>query len=659
MDAMEAVLRELTLADLRDWAGGNILARAQTYVRCVNELSCTPDGRLAAWVQGSGRYVTTVRLPERGEYEYACTCPYEFGGPCKHAVAVVLAAGGALAAGKAIAPLDPDSELAESLCEYFEDLDDEDLRSADGDGDDDDGESGEVADDMSGAGRRQGGPAPGRKGSRGIAAVLRGLGADEMRELLGQLAAQYPEVRRDILEADQLARGQAGKLERSLREEIHALAAEPAWRNVWKGTAEQPDYSHLEAQLRALLQGGHPDAVLRLGAELWDLGRGQVEQSDDGGETAMRIAACLAVVLEAVPRSSLAPAAQLLWIIERALADEFDLLPDTGGILGRRAYTKAHWREVAQRLTERLRPGAEAPEADSSASYRRVRLLHAVLDACARAGWQERIVPLLEAEADTCRCQPRLVDELLAAGEEARARDWCIRGYASTIEKWPGIAQQLQQRLRELARRHRRHDLVAAYAAQDFCDRPSIEGFADLRKAAERARCWPAVRAAVLDFLESGKEPGANPDWPLPAPEVRRPASSVRHAHRPVPDHELLTRIAIAEKRLEDVVSLHQRMSRTRGWRGGIDVEVATALAATHPDIALAIRRRLAEELIAQVKPSAYEGAAGHLRAMRDIYVREKRLMEWEQLMTRLRTVHRAKRRLLQVLDTLSAKRIV
>ena len=89
MDAMEAVLRELTLADLRDWAGGNILARAQTYVRCVNELSCTPDGRLAAWVQGSGRYVTTVRLPERGEYEHACTCPYEFGGPCKHAVAVV------------------------------------------------------------------------------------------------------------------------------------------------------------------------------------------------------------------------------------------------------------------------------------------------------------------------------------------------------------------------------------------------------------------------------------------------------------------------------------------------------------------------------------------------------------------------------------------
>ena len=44
---------------------------------------------------------------------------------------------------------------------------------------------------------------------------------------------------------------------------------------------------------------------------------------------------------------------------------------------------------------------------------------------------------------------------------------------------------------------------------------------------------------------------------------------------------------------------------------------------------------------------------------MRDIYVREKRLMEWEQLMTRLRTEHRAKRRLLQVLDTLSAKRIV
>ena len=75
-------------------------------------------------------------------------------------------------------------------------------------------------------------------------------------------------------------------------------------------------------------------------------------------------------------------------------------------------------------------------------------------------------------------------------------------------------------------------------------------------------------------------------------------------------------------------------------------------------DTARGIRRALAQELIARAKPNAYEQAAGHLRAMRDILAREQRLAEWEQLIAQLRTQHRAKRRLLETLDTLSSRRI-
>lgn len=649
---MEAVLRELTLGDLRDWAGGKILGRARPYVSHVQQLSRTPEQALAAWVVGTERYATSVRLPKRGEYVHACSCPYDHGGPCKHAVALLLAAGEALKAGQAIPALDPHSDLAQRLRGAAHDH----AFGDDAGEDEDDG-----ADDEDDVGRHGGTAraAPRRAKPTRIAAVLDRLDRDGLQSLLLALAAQHPEVARGILEADQLAGGRIDTLERSLLAEIRQLSAEPAWHNRWDGTGHQPDYSRLAGKLRALGERGHADALLRLGEELWTRGRAQVEQSDDEGDTAMAIADCLGVVLQAVPECSLSRPGQLLWIIERALDDDYDLLGGAEDVLERRAYTKAHWREVVDELTSRLDPGTGTQGAGFSVSYQRNRLLSCLLDACARAGWKDRMVPLLEAEADACRCHARLVDELLAAGDEERARAWCIRGYASTIADAPGIAQELQDRLRDMAQRHRRHDLVAAYAAQDFRERPSLQGYTDLRKAAERAKCWPVVREAAFRYLESGTLPEPGPRWPLPAPEVERPAVGKQHLRAAFPHFPVLIEIAIAEQRLDDVVSLHQRLCKLGGWHGEIDVRVAAAVAVSLPDTALGIRRALAQELIARAKPSAYEQAAGHLRAMRDIYAREQRLAEWEQLIAQLRTQHRAKRRLLETLDTLSSRRIV
>ncbi len=648
---MEAVMRELTLGDLRDWAGGKILGRARPYVSRVQQLSLAPDQALVAWVVGTERYATSVRLPRRGEYVHACSCPYEHGGPCKHAVALLLAAGEALKAGQAIPALDAHSDLARCLRGEGDD----DAFGDDAGEDEEDG-----ADDENVAGRhgRTARGAPRRAKPTRIAAALGKLDRDGLHSLLLALAAQHPEVARGILEADQLAGGRIDTLERSLLAEIRQLSAEPAWYNHWDGTGQQPDYAHLAGKLRALGERGHADALLRLGEELWTRGRAQVEQSDDDGDTAMALADCLGVVLEAVPTSSLSRRGQLLWIIERVLEDEYDLLEGAGDILKRRIYTKAHWREVVDVLTSRLDPGSGMQGSGFSASYQRNRLLSCLLDACARAGWKDRMVPLLEAEADACQCHARLVDELLAAGDEERARAWCIRGYASTIAEAPGIAHELQNRLCDMAQRHRRHDLVAAYAAQDFRERPSLQGYTDLRKAAERAICWPVVRDAALGYLESGTFPEPGPWWPLPAPEVERPAAGKKHLRAAVPNFPVLIEIAIAEQRLDDAVSLHQRLCKLGGWHGQVDVRVAAAVAVSHPDTALGIRRALAQELIARAKPNAYEQAAGHLRAMRDILAREQRLAEWEQLIAQLRTQHRAKRRLLETLDTLSSRRI-
>ena len=86
---------------------------------------------------------------------------------------------------------------------------------------------------------------------------------------------------------------------------------------------------------------------------------------------------------------------------------------------------------------------------------------------------------------------------------------------------------------------------------------------------------------------------------------------------------------------------------------------MAQAVADTHPDLALAIWKDIVNSLIDQVKPKAYEEAAVYLRFMKKVYSRNHRLEDWQALLVGLRSRHKAKRRLIGVLDTLSKKKLV
>jgi uncharacterized Zn finger protein len=179
--------------------------------------------------------------------------------------------------------------------------------------------------------------------------MLENRSHDELFQLLIDLRARFPEVRQYIIDSGQLASGQVDKLVRAQRSEIRNLTSEPAWCSHWRGEGSLPDYSHVEDKLRALVDQGYADAVLKLGEKLWSKGNSQVEQSDDEGETAMAIASCLDVVTAALPHSSLSPPDQLLWLIDRSLEDEYSLLDEAEKVFERRAYTRTHWQEVSSR----------------------------------------------------------------------------------------------------------------------------------------------------------------------------------------------------------------------------------------------------------------------------------------------------------------------
>lgn len=646
MKSINTILKKLTFDDLQDWAGEKVLNRGKGYVKRIDRLSRIEDNTLAAWVTGGERYATSVRIGDTDDFEYFCTCPYSWG-PCKHAVAVILAAAEHIKRKEMIPVLDEDHDLHEAL---FGGSQEEDEWI------DDEWEDDNAAHS----------PTPRRtKVQAKVGKILENKSREELLDLLINLSGQFPDVRQHIAEKEQLASGQVDKLVHALRSEIRDLTAEPAWYNHWRGEGSLPDFSHVEEQLRALVDRHYSDAVLQLGVELWTRGNAQVEQSDDEGETAMAIASCLENVLTALPQSSLSPPEQLLWVIDRALEDEYSLLASAEKFLQRRAYTRNHWREVAGTLETRLRAMPKPRVASFANSHRRKRLLDQLLEAYDRAGWKERIIPRLEDEADACQCYRQLTDALLAAGEKERARQWCIQGYSRTLEIAPCIASSLQEQLRTMAQKERRYDLVAAYRAQDFFDRPSISEFDELRRSTEKAKCWPTVRDAVLRYLETGQDPASIEQvdkkhrWPLPSPEVKPPAVKKRFHHHPFPDLETLIEIAILEKRPDDVVDLYQRLCETKRWGWEIDKTVAQALANSHPDLALAIWKNIVNSLIDQVKPKAYEEAAVYLRLMNKVYTRDHRLEDWRRLLEELRIKHKAKRRLIGVLDNLPRKRLV
>nr|WP_321465796.1 SWIM zinc finger family protein [uncultured Desulfobulbus sp.] len=643
MREITSILEQLTFADLEQWADDRVVDRGRSYLKRVSGLRHTPEGELVAWVSGTEDYATMVRLDADGMHSWFCTCPYS-GGPCKHAVAVILLAARMVKEGRNIPELDEDDDLslilfADDEEQWEEDPDPDELPS-------------------------QASPPLAKTPDSKMQKLLAAKSKEELIELVMRLIKDDPRIAQSLREEEQLVRGQVDPLVRALRKEIHRLTNEPAWRNHWNQEESVPDYSHVERQFHALFDAQYYDHLLDLGDELWRMGTEQVEASDDDGETASTIIDCLKIVLKAVPLSSLPRHRQLAWVMERLLVDEFSLLEQGEEMIKESVFTPEDWREVASIFEARL-AALESPKAtDYSSSFRRGAVVDRLIDIYQRAGLAENIVPLLEQEVEKCHCYQELVTHLLNSGDRDNARQWCILGFTKTLQESPGLAAGLQDRLLAMAEEEKRSDLVAAHRAQKFFRHPSIDTYRELRKSCEKIKLWPEVRERVLLFLETGSRPdlpaktGEAGDWPLVAAEVSYPVEKKGVLSFPL--YSPLLDIAILERRMDDVVSLYERAKKGR-FTWGLEEKVADAVAKTHPDLSLSLWRGKVDRLIAEVKPKAYREAAGYLRKMCKVYEANGRQLEWTALLAELRRQHKAKRRLVEILDSLAGggKKIV
>lgn len=611
----------LSWNDLTEWAGSKIVSRGksyQTYGR-VKDISRFSDSDLIAWVEGTKRYVTRVRM-ENGNLSSSCTCPYGY--RCKHAVAVILEYLDCL---KKNVPV-PQIAQYDSRFQIPEDSDtDED----------------EYPDAAESANAEQ---------YDQWQSYLSKHNKNQLIKIISELARDYPEVRRNIQDRMNLYAGDISKIVAALKAEIDDITAEPAWSNHWSDECDIPDYSGVRSRIKVLLNQGYADEILVTGEYLLEAGSEQLRMSSDQGETGEELSSCMELVFQALPASSLSNAERMIWAADMILKDEFEVCDGAYRYLNLE-HAPADWHIVADRLMARL--GTEEFPDTFTREYRRDRLTNQIITALEGAGRQDEIIPLCRQEAAITHSYERLVNRLMAEEMWDEAEQWIQKGIKATAETYLGIASTLRKKLEAIREKQGDWLSITAFHTEDFLKMPSVSGFQKVREPAEKAGIWEEIREKILDYPKTGKI--VKSGWPFP---VTVPDISKYRYYPGFPMLEVLMDIAILEKRTDDLLKWYNDY-RARKHQPYNTEKIAAAIADIYPDKAVEIWKERAERFISEVKTSAYEQAGICLSKVCNVLTRLGREDEWHQYLSELRRHHARKRNLIQILNKTDGKTIL
>ena len=631
----------LTWEDLEDWAGTTIVSRGRTYQRnsSVSDLGITPEGALIAYVLGSARYVTQVVIQD-GDLTSECTCPYWTN--CKHAVAVVLEYLMCLKNDVAVpeisqtdARLDMLQETETTGEEYWNP------------------ELGMWTDVEEQLEAEQ------QQNTGSLSAYLKKQTKAQLIELLDELTKAFPDVREFLEDRRNVRSGNADTLLKAIRKEIADIREEPDW-DEYEREYQPVSFNRLKTYLQALLLAGHADEAIPLGKELINAVNFALETYDIEGDIIDEVPACMEIVIQALPASSLSSYEKLAWAVDMDLGDSYELCYDALENIWNNANKKSDWHALADELQKRL----NAIRSDNDLRRQVTGWLIAALE---QTGREDEIIPLREREAEITGEYTQLIDLLIGEKHYEEAKNWCQKAITNTDPNHLGNISDIEDRLRTIQEKTGDYLSAAAFYADDFFSNPSLHTFQELCKSAQKAKVRPAVEAWARYFLETGHLPRTkgrkrkgepNDKWPLPKTEFEKDIHPSE-----VPMIHLLIELAIAEKKPTEVLKWYDIKPSTIGYSWGYmytsSLDVAQAIKEKYPDRAIAIWKELAESEISRVEVSGYQKAGTYLREVRDTLKRLNREKEWEAYLSELRNENKRRPRCLEVLDGLAGKRII
>ncbi len=486
----------LTWDDLNEWAGSSIVRRGEKYYKQgrVSGLAKAGDSTIIAWVKGSEKYATKVVIGRGGLLESVCTCPYALG--CKHGVATVLAYLEQIKKNTLV----PKAEKKDERLMLINGIMDGDETE------EDDNSYSENVDKLD--------------------LFLKKQSKADLIKLIHELRIKYPEITRYLHDHKNFSSGEIKSRIAHIKKQIKEATKEPGWQNYWNGQGFTPDFSEIRGNLVTLLDEGYADDVLSLGKELMASGTELVETSHDEGETAGEIEGCMPVLIRALKESSLEPVEKLAFAVESVIEDEYDIFKLFTEYI-ESDHSADVWSEVADMLLARLETLPVNSTQLGLSRYKRDQISNWAVTALIKSGRNMEILPLCEKEAPITDSYNRLVKILIEKKLYDAAEKWIYKGINATREHWPGITSELRGQLIDIRIKQKNPHAVAALKVYEYVNYPSSKAYQECKAFSDKIDEWEKVRACILHYLENGKLPWKQSEWPLPQPDIEYKESKI------------------------------------------------------------------------------------------------------------------------------------
>jgi uncharacterized Zn finger protein len=162
--------------------------------------------------------------------------------------------------------------------------------------------------------------------------------------------------------------------------------------------------------------------------------------------------------------------------------------------------------------------------------------------------------------------------------------------------------------------------------------------------------------------LNTGRIPEfAGKAWPLPDTGLFRPAK--KSYDKPPYIHDLIE-IALYEKNIDEALRLYDGSSKNRlrfsyGYGSDLEDEIADAIKEKYPERSIAMWKIKAERHIALTSPREYEIAVTYLNRILKVSTTIIKKKECMKYIESLRVKNKRKKRLIEMLNGLTGKRII
>jgi len=662
-DPLAEKILSLTWDGLRKCSDSGSVERGREYLSNVETPVRLSDGSIIATVYGSDEYFTRLRLDENGALQGDCTCPVGY--RCKHTVALALVCAKKMKNGEAIERADISSrkwkraldelDYARENESYEEDDWDDDDAFEDDDLLDDDEQSG--CDELTEKNRGKQSHVQQSK-SRGdkIGDHVANLSPDSLRELLGELLENVPEVCQYLNHKLEVRKATSADIVRMARSAVREATS--GWYDYWeakKGRCELPDYSLVKEYFSLIAESANGlQPLMELAEELKRKSFSQAERSrDEYGNISSQVSACMDVAAKAVLTSALDPIEKVKWMESIRSKDDYCVLDymEVETVEAMRT-DKNGWSKIADYYLGKDKKVTVVGETGYRGS------IHEIAVALERAGREEEAISLMKTEPEDERYQKELVDMLLRLGRRKDAENACRKYLAAMCADDPHRHDRLE-RLKAMSNEDDDGKTLAVCDLVSFVAYPNVESYKALKQSCEKIKAWKQVRCGVLQYLETGSLPEKDRVWPLPPMPTRLPDCS----SSTFPKSAILCELAMAEKRTKDALSWYKKTvasNNRSGWHsydGGLEWKVADAICGEFPEEAIAIWQEQVKVNLGYAGDGYYTAICNALKNMRPVMKKLGRLAEWQGIIADIQAGYKRRINLMRMLRNLESER--